>query len=307
MLNLNLTPRSHIPADCAVFFRSRERHGQLSNMTHGFPLAVNAVSFQGPEGLYQALKFPHDPDLPTPDRRPTLRDGRQTHRLLPPRHRPELGRLPRRRHGLHPGPQAPPTPGRVRRRPDRHRLTPHRRTLQPRRLVGRYARPRRLPHRTNVLGQLLSQLRDLLAQHQNPTRAAGILLANAATSPLTVGANPLSPQDRLTAATTGHHTRLAARANKPSHRLLNTPDASGNPTTSHRPRGTLSHRTPPRGLSLNLPSTTPLDAVHHPCTPTDVRGTNTGARGPLSRPKQHRPGSTPADSFSRLKQPLDTA
>ena len=61
MLNLNLTPRSHIPADCAVFFRSRERHGQLSNMTHGFPLAVNAVSFQGPEGLYQALKFPHDP------------------------------------------------------------------------------------------------------------------------------------------------------------------------------------------------------------------------------------------------------
>ena len=40
MLNLNLTPRSHIPADCAVFFRSRERHGQLSNMTHGFPLAA---------------------------------------------------------------------------------------------------------------------------------------------------------------------------------------------------------------------------------------------------------------------------
>ena len=61
MLNLNLNPRSHIPADCAVFFRSRKRHGQLSNMTHGFPLAVNAVSFQGPEGLYQALKFPHDP------------------------------------------------------------------------------------------------------------------------------------------------------------------------------------------------------------------------------------------------------
>ena len=63
MLNLKLNPRSHIPADCAVFFRSRERHGQLSNMTHAFPLTVNAVTFQGPEGLYQALKFPHDPDF----------------------------------------------------------------------------------------------------------------------------------------------------------------------------------------------------------------------------------------------------
>jgi ribA/ribD-fused uncharacterized protein len=45
----------------AAFMRSRDRYGNLSNMTFGFPLAVNGVGFQGPEGLYQALKFPNDP------------------------------------------------------------------------------------------------------------------------------------------------------------------------------------------------------------------------------------------------------
>ena len=45
----------------AAFMRSRDRYGDLSNMTFGFPLAVNGAGFQGPEGLYQALKFPHTP------------------------------------------------------------------------------------------------------------------------------------------------------------------------------------------------------------------------------------------------------
>lgn len=46
---------------CAAFMRSRERFGDLSNMTYGFPIKVNDVTFQSSEGLYQALKFPHDP------------------------------------------------------------------------------------------------------------------------------------------------------------------------------------------------------------------------------------------------------
>ena len=46
---------------CAFFMRSRDQYGKLSNMTFGFPLKVNGMRFQGPEGLYQALKFPHDP------------------------------------------------------------------------------------------------------------------------------------------------------------------------------------------------------------------------------------------------------
>ena len=41
--------------------RSRDRFGDLSNMTFGFNLEVNGVHFQGPEGLYQALKFPEEP------------------------------------------------------------------------------------------------------------------------------------------------------------------------------------------------------------------------------------------------------
>ena len=50
-------------SNCAVFFRSRDRFGNLSNMTRGFPLVVNDTDFQGPEGLYQALKFPDNPAL----------------------------------------------------------------------------------------------------------------------------------------------------------------------------------------------------------------------------------------------------
>ena len=48
-------------SECAFFMRSRDRCGKLSNMTSGFPLEVNGLRFQGPEGLYQAMKFPHDP------------------------------------------------------------------------------------------------------------------------------------------------------------------------------------------------------------------------------------------------------
>ena len=52
---------------CAAFRRSKDRHGELSNMTGGFPLAIAltplAVTFQSPEGLYQTLKFPGDHDL----------------------------------------------------------------------------------------------------------------------------------------------------------------------------------------------------------------------------------------------------
>ena len=47
---------------CAPFMRSREKHGHLSNMTFGYPLSVNGINFQGPEGLYQALKYPGSPD-----------------------------------------------------------------------------------------------------------------------------------------------------------------------------------------------------------------------------------------------------
>ena len=51
------------PQDCAVFMKSRDRFGELSNMTFGFPLNAKGVAFQSSEGLYQAFKFPHDSRL----------------------------------------------------------------------------------------------------------------------------------------------------------------------------------------------------------------------------------------------------
>ena len=198
MLNLKLNPRSHIPADCAVFFRSRERHGQLSNMTHGFPLAVNAVSFQGPEGLYQALKFPHDPDFQR-----TIgaqRSGMDA------------------KHIAYTRKDTVPTWDSF--RADAMAFTLALKLLQhpatfgaalagtgSLAIVERSSRDAwwgAMPDSDgsltgrNVLGQLLTRLRDLLTQHQDPSRAAGALLATINSSPLTVGGTLAIP--RRTAA-----------------------------------------------------------------------------------------------------------
>ena len=61
--SIDLRPRLWNKPECAVFMKSRERHGNLSNMTFNFPITVNGVTFQGPEGLYQALKFPGHPQV----------------------------------------------------------------------------------------------------------------------------------------------------------------------------------------------------------------------------------------------------
>lgn len=53
-------PNVYDPAAVCAFMRSRERYGALSNMTGGFPLIVNGLDFQSSEGLFQALKFPHN-------------------------------------------------------------------------------------------------------------------------------------------------------------------------------------------------------------------------------------------------------
>ena len=50
-------------AELAPFIRSKDRYGWLSNMTGGFPLTVAGTPHSGPESLYQALKFPHCPDV----------------------------------------------------------------------------------------------------------------------------------------------------------------------------------------------------------------------------------------------------
>lgn len=51
------------PSVCAVFFRTREKWGEFSNMCAGFPLVVQAEQFRTSEALYQALRFPDHPDI----------------------------------------------------------------------------------------------------------------------------------------------------------------------------------------------------------------------------------------------------
>ncbi len=55
--------RIYNPADSAVFLKTKEPFGGLSNMAAGFPLEVNGVPIRTSEALYQACRFPHMPDL----------------------------------------------------------------------------------------------------------------------------------------------------------------------------------------------------------------------------------------------------
>ena len=47
----------------AVFRRTKEQFGDLSNMAGGFPLLVNDTTIKTSEALYQALRFPTLPEV----------------------------------------------------------------------------------------------------------------------------------------------------------------------------------------------------------------------------------------------------
>jgi ribA/ribD-fused uncharacterized protein len=55
--------RVYDPAAAAVFCKTAERFGGLSNMAGGFPLRVNGVNILTSEALYQACRFPHLPKI----------------------------------------------------------------------------------------------------------------------------------------------------------------------------------------------------------------------------------------------------
>ena len=50
-------------ADSAVFLKTKEKFGGLSNMAGGYPLKVNGIPIRTSEALYQACRFPHKPEL----------------------------------------------------------------------------------------------------------------------------------------------------------------------------------------------------------------------------------------------------
>lgn len=51
------------PAKCAVFCKVKEQHGGCSNMAGGFPLKVHGVDIRFSESLYQALRYPKNPEV----------------------------------------------------------------------------------------------------------------------------------------------------------------------------------------------------------------------------------------------------
>jgi type I restriction enzyme S subunit len=55
--------RRYARSDCAVFHKTKEALGGLSNMAAGFPLEVEGVPIRTSEALYQACRFPHKPEL----------------------------------------------------------------------------------------------------------------------------------------------------------------------------------------------------------------------------------------------------
>ena len=55
--------RTYSRAHSAVFLKTKEEYGGLSNMAGGFPLRVNGLRILTSEALYQACRFPHRSDL----------------------------------------------------------------------------------------------------------------------------------------------------------------------------------------------------------------------------------------------------
>lgn len=55
--------RNYDPSTSAVFLKTKERFGGLSNMAPGYPMIVNGVRIRTSEALYQACRFPSRPDI----------------------------------------------------------------------------------------------------------------------------------------------------------------------------------------------------------------------------------------------------
>jgi type I restriction enzyme S subunit len=55
--------RTYQSAESAVFLKTNECFGGLSNMAPGFPLRINGVRIRTSEALYQACRFPRRPDV----------------------------------------------------------------------------------------------------------------------------------------------------------------------------------------------------------------------------------------------------
>lgn len=55
--------RTYKYSKCAVFRKTKEKYGGLSNMASGYPLIINNINILSSEALYQACRFPNHADI----------------------------------------------------------------------------------------------------------------------------------------------------------------------------------------------------------------------------------------------------
>lgn len=62
-MNYDSPLRTYLREESVVFLKTKEEWGGLSNMAGGYSLRVNGVRILTSEALYQACRFPHDPEI----------------------------------------------------------------------------------------------------------------------------------------------------------------------------------------------------------------------------------------------------
>jgi type I restriction enzyme S subunit len=55
--------RIYLKKDCAVFKSTHAQFGELSNMAANFPIFINGYYIKTSEAIYQAMRYPHLPDI----------------------------------------------------------------------------------------------------------------------------------------------------------------------------------------------------------------------------------------------------
>ena len=63
MDSINYNSQVFNSTECCVFNKTKEIYGGLSNMAGGFPLSVNGIEIRTSEALFQMCRFPHLPEL----------------------------------------------------------------------------------------------------------------------------------------------------------------------------------------------------------------------------------------------------
>lgn len=60
---MGLSIRKYKKTECITFKSTKGRYGALSNMAPDFPIYINGNSIRTAEALYQALRFPENPEI----------------------------------------------------------------------------------------------------------------------------------------------------------------------------------------------------------------------------------------------------